>query len=97
MTSSHFRIFLTPTPGLLTAGALGSVAYSYVAADPSLASSAVSLAQGAVDSIARNDIVQMASNALGSVAGRLRPPSPPHLSGTGGDYGIGNTDYSGKV
>merc|ERR1712079_995012 len=61
--------------GVLTTGALASVAYSYVASDSDIASSASDLALGAVDAIARNDIVQQianndlikkASNAIGS-------------------------------
>ena len=45
--------------GLLTTGALGTVLYSYVAADSDLASSATALAKGAVDAIRRNDIVSI--------------------------------------
>ena len=48
--------------GVLTTGALASVAYSYVASDPDIASSATDLALGAVDAIARNDIVQNIAN-----------------------------------
>jgi len=64
--------------GVLTTGALASVAYSYVASDSDIASSATDLAMGAVDAIARNDIVQnianndlvkKASNAIGSLTG----------------------------
>ena len=64
--------------GVLTTGALASVAYSYVASDSDIASSASDLALGAVDAIARNDIVQnianndlikKASNAIGSLTG----------------------------
>ena len=64
--------------GVLTTGALASVAYSYVASDSDIASSATDLALGAVDAIARNDIVQnianndivkKASTALGSLTG----------------------------
>ena len=64
--------------GVLTTGALASVAYSYVASDPDIASSATDLALGAVDAIARNDIVQniantdivkKATNAIGSLTG----------------------------
>jgi len=55
--------------GLLTTGALGTVLYSYVAADSDLASSATALAKGAVDAIKRNDIVQVATNAIASVTG----------------------------
>jgi len=67
--------------GVLTTGALASVAYSYVASDQDIASSATSLAMGAVDAIARNDLVeniagsklvQTASNALGGLTGN--PP-----------------------
>ena len=50
--------------GLLTTGALGTVLYSYTSGN-----SPASLAQGALDTIARNDIVQMASNAIGSAIG----------------------------
>ena len=64
--------------GVLTTGALASVAYTYVASDSDIASSATDLAMGAVDAIARNDIVQnianndlikKASNAIGSLTG----------------------------
>ena len=64
--------------GVLTTGALASVAYSYVASDKDIASSATSLALGAVDAIARNDLVeniassklvQTASQALGGLSG----------------------------
>ena len=55
--------------GLLTTGALGTVLYSYVATDSDLASSATALAKGAVDAIKRNDIVQVATNAIASVTG----------------------------
>ena len=64
--------------GVLTTGALASVAYSYVASDSDIASSATDIAMGAVDAIARNDIVQnianndlikKASNAIGSLTG----------------------------
>ena len=48
--------------GVLTTGALASVAYSYVASDSDIASSATDLALGAVDAIARNDIVQNIAN-----------------------------------
>ena len=67
--------------GVLTTGALASVAYSYVASDQDIASSATSLALGAVDAIARNDLVeniassklvQTASHALGGLTGN--PP-----------------------
>ena len=55
--------------GLLTTGALGTVLYSYAAADSDLASSASALARGAVEAIKRNDIVQVATNAIASVTG----------------------------
>ena len=64
--------------GVLTTGALASVAYSYVASDSDIASSATDLALGAVNAIARNDIVQniantdivkKATNAIGSLTG----------------------------
>ena len=67
--------------GVLTTGALASVAYSYVASDQDIASSATSLALGAVDAISRNDIVeniassklvQTAKHALGGFTGN--PP-----------------------
>ena len=48
--------------GVLTTGALASVAYSYVASDQDIASSATSLALGAVDAIARNDLVENIKN-----------------------------------
>ena len=48
--------------GVLTTGALASVAYSYVASDKDIASSATSLALGAVDAIARNDLVENIKN-----------------------------------
>ena len=48
--------------GVLTTGALASVAFSYVASDSDIASSATDLALGAVDAIARNDIVQNIAN-----------------------------------
>ena len=48
--------------GVLTTGALASVAYSYVASDADVASSAANLALGAVDAIARNDVVQNIAN-----------------------------------
>ena len=48
--------------GVLTTGALGSVAYSYLASDSDIASSATNLALGAVDAIARNDVVQNIAN-----------------------------------
>ena len=48
--------------GVLTTGALASVAYSYVASDQDIASSATSLAMGAVDAIARNDLVENIKN-----------------------------------
>ena len=44
--------------GVLTTGALASVAYSYVASDNDIASSATNLALGAVDAISRNDIME---------------------------------------
>ena len=64
--------------GVLTTGALASVAYSYVASDADVASSAANLALGAVDAIARNDVVQNIANsdivkkatgAIGSITG----------------------------
>ena len=48
--------------GVLTTGALASVAFSYVASDSDIASSATDLALGAVDAIARNDLVQNIAN-----------------------------------
>ena len=48
--------------GVLTTGALASVAYSYVASDADIASSATSLALGAVDAISRNDLVENIKN-----------------------------------
>ena len=48
--------------GVLTTGALASVAFSYVASDSDIASSATDLALGAVDALARNDIVQNIAN-----------------------------------
>ena len=48
--------------GVLTTGALASVAFSYVASDSDIASSATDLALGAVDAIARNDIMQNIAN-----------------------------------
>ena len=48
--------------GVLTTGALASVAFSYVASDSDIASSATDLAMGAVDALARNDIVQNIAN-----------------------------------
>ena len=48
--------------GVLTTGALASVAYSYVASDSDIATSATNLALGAVDAIARNDVVQNIAN-----------------------------------
>ena len=44
--------------GVLTTGAIASVAYSAVTSDSDLASSATNLALGAVDAIARNDVVK---------------------------------------
>ena len=78
---SIFYIGIDPTYaalGVLTTGALASVAYSYVASDSDIATSATNIAMGAVDAIARNDVVQNLANtdivkkatgAIGSLAG----------------------------
>ena len=70
--------------GLLTTGALGTVLYSYVTSDTDLASSATALAKGAVDAIKRNDIVQVATNAIAKVTGDKYTSEPDH----------GNLDYN---
>ena len=70
--------------GFLTTGALGTVLYSYVTSDTDLASSATALAKGAVDAIKRNDIVQVATNAIARVTGDRFTSDPDH----------GNLDYN---
>jgi len=60
----------TAALGVLTTGAVGSVLYSYAANSRSdLATSATSLAQGALDALKKNDIVEAAGNALESITG----------------------------
>ena len=94
--------------GVLTTGALASVAYSYVASDADIASSATSLALGAVDAISRNDLVeniassklvQTASNALVGLAGNT-PITDREYEAEYNDYynyfnydNIGYSDY----
>jgi len=58
--------------GLLTTGAVGTVAYSYILGDGDLATSASSLATGAVEALRRSDLVVAASERLARVT--ARPP-----------------------
>ena len=87
--------------GVLTTGALGSVAYSYLASDSDIASSATNLALGAVDAIARNDVVQgltsntLVKKALDTLTGAEQPEilemkEPGYYYY---DYDIGYSDY----
>ena len=90
--------------GVLGTGALASVAYSYVASDADVASSAANLALGAVDAIARNDVVQnianndivrKASGVIGSITGNTE--NIPDITEPGYYYydydNIGYSDY----
>jgi len=79
------------TLGLLGTGALGSVLYSYVATDSHLASSATALALGAVDAIKRNDIVDVATNAIAKITGNIEKQEDPWNK----DYTEYTDDYTG--